>query len=185
MLVAVIALILAIVLPIAIPGPQGIQGVQGPIGLTGETGATGAQGIQGIQGIPGINGSQGEKGDTGEMGPQGEPGVIRGQWVLVGTVSSLSSQSFDLSVGNSSPIKIFFYASSDASNESCLVIKLLGDTSGVSALWKEISFMPSETKGGTEITLINPVETFTLSLTAKRGGFTSITADIYRFAPPV
>ena len=185
MMLAIVALLLSITLPFAIPGPTGPVGPQGPKGEIGETGATGVQGEKGDTGANGSIGPQGIPGVNGSKGDRGDPGVIRGNWVKVGTLTSLTSQSFDLTIGESSPVKIFWYATSDLSNESCLVVKLSGDTSGATALWKEIDFLKSEVKGGTEITLINPTESFTLSLTAKRGGFTSIVADIYRFAPPL
>ena len=186
--IAVIALVLAIVLPIAIPGPTGAIGPQGATGVQGEIGLTGIIGETGEQGIPGVNGTDGEKGNTGETGPngtQGIPGSIHGQWVLVGTITTLGSQTFDTTIGQSSPIKIFWTATSDLSNESCLIVKLQGSTSGQTNVWKETSFLTSENKCGTEITLVNPNEQVTLSLTAKRGNFVSITADIYRFAPPL
>jgi hypothetical protein len=63
---AIIALILAIVLPMQISvGPQGPKG---------DTGATGATGAQGPIGLTGATGAQGPKGGTGATGPQGPKG---------------------------------------------------------------------------------------------------------------
>jgi len=179
MMLAVVALILAIALPFAIPGPTGPVGPQGP---KGEIGLTGDTGPQGEKGDTGENGSVGPIGPTGANGSQGIPGVagtIEGTWEKLGTLTSLTSQSYTL---GTHAVKVFWYASA-GSNESCLVIKLNGDTTGETVLWKETSFSPSETKGGTELCLINPSETFTLSLSKKGGDIISITADIYEFIP--
>jgi hypothetical protein len=114
------------------------------------------------------------------MGPSG---TIQGQWVLIGGMTTLTSQSFDLTLGGVAPIKIFWHATSVPSNDTCLVMKLTGDTTGVTALWKEVNFISSESRGGTEMCFISPTEAFTLTLSAKRGGIASIAADIYEFTP--
>jgi hypothetical protein len=178
LVVAIVALMLSIILPTIVQGPVGPQGIQGIQGLQGETGETGATGPNGTIGP---NGSQGPKGDVGENGSQGIPGTIRGAWVLVGTLTGLGSQSFNLSLGMNSPVKIFWRAIS-TSNDSCLIVKLVGDGSEGSAIWRETSFIPLEEKCGIEVTLVNPNEAFTLTLQAKWGGFSYVTADIYRFA---
>ena len=59
---AIIALVLAIVLPMQIP-----VGSQGPQGSKGDTGATGATGAKGATGVTGPQGLQGPKGDTGGL----------------------------------------------------------------------------------------------------------------------
>jgi len=174
--IAIVALILAIVLPIVIQGPQGIQG---PVGPTGLTGATGAQGPNGSVGPNGTVGPQGEKGDKGDNGSQGPIGVIRGSWVLVGDLVG-TSESFNLSLGMNSPIKVTWSATA-LDNDSVLIVKLIGDTSGDNAIWTEVAFSPHETKRGVETTLLNPSESFTLSMVVKAGDLTDLHASVYRF----
>jgi len=65
---AVIIAIIALVIAVAVPGPQGIQGPQGPVGPQGEEGPRGEAGPQGEPG------PQGPPGATGARGPQGEEG---------------------------------------------------------------------------------------------------------------
>lgn len=71
LVVAIIALVLAIVLPTQIP--VGPQGPKGDIGATGATGVTGPQGQQGLKGDRGATGPQGPQGPTGD---KGDPGGI-------------------------------------------------------------------------------------------------------------
>lgn len=66
---AIIALVLAIVLPTQIPvGPQGPKGDTGATGATGPQGPIGLTGPQGPKGDPGATGPQGPKGDEGDPG---------------------------------------------------------------------------------------------------------------------
>jgi len=178
LIIAVFALIMAIVLPLTIPGPvgpRGLTGPQGPIGLTG------TQGEKGIQGDKGENGTQGPIGPQGEQGPQGEPGSIRGSWVLVSSFTGIGSHSVNLSAGQNSPIKIFWTADNLDNSTSVLVLELAG---GAVEMHNEVSFLPYETKGGVEIALIDPSEEiFTLSSNAKIGNLNNVEITIYRFAP--
>jgi hypothetical protein len=66
---AIIALVLAIVLPMRIPvGPQGPKGDTGAIGPMGPQGPVGPAGPQGPKGDTGATGPQGPKGDKGDPG---------------------------------------------------------------------------------------------------------------------
>jgi len=68
---AVVALILAIIGMVAIPGPEGpvgLEGPQGPQGLKGDTGDAGPQGDQGLVGPQGAEGLQGPQGVQGIPG---------------------------------------------------------------------------------------------------------------------
>lgn len=179
LVIAVVALILACTLPVIIQGPTGLTGPQGPQGVQGDVGL---QGIQGIQGLPGINGSvgpQGEKGDTGENGTQGIPGDIRGEWVLVNSLSGLGSLTFTLSPN--SPVKVYWIATS-LENDSCLIVSMMSFNTSKVAIWSEIAFTLGETIRDVDISLVNPNEPYTLSIQAKRGSFIEIHADVYRWA---
>ena len=175
--ISITALILAIVLPIAIPGPQGERGPQGIQGIQGIQGEAGIQGIQGEKGDNGTIGPQGEKGDKGDTG---EPGSMQGSWVLAGTLSGPGTMVVNATPN--SPVKIFWVATS-TENDSVLIVQLSAD-SGVNA-WREISFLPGETKKGIEITLVNPNELQTLIISAKTGDFSGLVTNVYRFAPVV
>lgn len=71
---AIIALVLAIVLPMQIP--VGPQGPKGDTGANGATGATGATGLQGPQGVKGDTGATGATGPQGPKGDKGDPGGL-------------------------------------------------------------------------------------------------------------
>src|SRR3954470_24278476 len=60
--------------PQALAGPQGPQGPIGPIGPMGPAGPKGATGAAGATGSPGPMGPGGPKGDTGSIGPAGANG---------------------------------------------------------------------------------------------------------------
>ena len=62
---SLIIAIMAMILAVAIPGPQGEIGIAGP---------RGEQGLQGSQGEDGIDGDDGAQGSVGPPGPQGPPG---------------------------------------------------------------------------------------------------------------
>ncbi len=73
--VAVVALILAVIGMVAIPGPAGpagLVGPQGPQGLKGDTGDAGPQGDQGLAGPQGAQGLQGPQGVQGIPGTGSE-----------------------------------------------------------------------------------------------------------------
>lgn len=169
-----------IVLAFAVPGPQGETGIQGPVGPTGPIGETGPGGPQGIPGINGTNGTIGPMGPPGENGSVGPPGNIRGVWVSMGNLTSLGSKPYDITLGANSPIKVQWTASS--SNETgVLVVKLIGDMTITHAIWHEIPFVANELKRGVEFTLVEPIESYTLSLVAKNGSFTDARAELFRF----
>jgi hypothetical protein len=65
-----------------------------------------------------------------------------------------------------------------AVNDSTLVVSL-SSTSGETVVWREISFLSSESKRGIEFTLVNPTESYILTLTAKTGSFINVNTDIY------
>ena len=167
------ALLLAIILPFVVPGPQGETGPQGQQGIQG---AQGIQGETGPQGIPGINGSvgeKGEKGDVGENGTQGEPGNLMGAWAIGTHLTGLGTTA--VSPGTNSPIRVFWVAT--ATENSTLIVSL--ESAEGMVIWREIPFDSGETKKGIEFTLVNPTLSYTLSLSAKSGSFINVHADAY------
>ncbi len=88
---AIIALVLAIVLPTRIPaGPQGLKGD------TGATGPTGPQGPEGPKGDTGATGAIGATGPTGPQGPQGPEGKPGG--LAWGTPANYGPYTLDIGI---------------------------------------------------------------------------------------
>jgi hypothetical protein len=58
--------VVAVPVPVAVPGPAGPTGATGGQGATGSTGDTGSQGSQGNQGNQGNDGSKGAPGRPGD-----------------------------------------------------------------------------------------------------------------------
>lgn len=73
LVIAIVALLVAPISAVVVPGPQGPVGPTGPPGATGPAGPVGDAGPAGPQGPPGTQGPAGPQGPTGSQGPPGPP----------------------------------------------------------------------------------------------------------------
>lgn len=176
-LVTISLAITALILSVVLTGPIGPEG---PPGEKGDKGDQGIQGIAGPVGPIGANGTQGPKGETGAIGPPGPVGNVRGEWISMGNLTSIGTKSYNVTLGANSPIKVL-WVSTSSNESSVLIVKMIGDHSGTIGIWNEISFEPNELKRGTELTLVNPFEPYTLHLEIKKGNFSSSRAEVFRF----
>jgi hypothetical protein len=113
--------------PQGIGGATGSQGGTGATGSQGDTGATGPQGDTGLTGSQGIAGATGSQGDTGLTGPQGE--AAAGPYFVARPPNSFDDFNDPYPVGT-----IWVDTSSSGSD-----IYISIDSSGSSAIWKQIS----------------------------------------------